>query len=332
PKPGLEEKVKAVYECINTFHYYGITGISDISQPDDIEVFKKLYERGKLKLRINSYLPFNEFNNLQKHNESIKDIDYDFLRIKGFKEYYDGALGSETALFKENYTGKSYNGYKTKIAESGKLYELAKEIDKEGRQIIIHAIGDKAVSDVLDICEMLTRENGIGDRRMRIEHAQHIDEADFERFKKLGVIASVQPIHLKYDEKKVKEKLSSIIIKRTHNYKHLLNRGVTVNFGTDFPIAEINPYENIQLAVTRKVSDEIFFPENRINLHNCVEAYTINNAYAGFNEDKRGTIEKGKLADFLLMEDNIFEITEDEIKNSKVWKTYLNGEEIYCSE
>ncbi len=185
---------------------------------------------------------------------------------------------------------------------------MAKEIDKAGKQIIIHAIGDKAVSEVLGIAEMLVKENGSRDRRFRIEHAQHIDEADFNRFKKLNVIVSAQPLHMKYDIRIVKEKLPDKIVKRTHNYKALMDKGVTVVFGTDFPIVEINPFENIELAVTRKTEREVFLPEYKISLNDSVKAYTINNAYASFNEDKSGTIEQGKFADFIVMKDDLFEM------------------------
>jgi hypothetical protein len=231
-------------------------------------------------------------------------------------------------LYSENYKGKNYKGYKTDTAESGKLLELAKVIDKAGKQVIIHAIGDKAVSEVLDIAEILVNENGTRDRRLRIEHAQHINETDFDRFKKLGVIVSAQPLHMKYDIRIVKEKLPEKIIKRTHNYKALMDMGVIVNFGTDFPIVEVNPFHNIGMAVTRKTDNEVFLPEYKIDLHNSIKAYTINNAYASYNEQKSGSIEIGKFADFIVMEDNLFEMPEDEIADAKVYSTYFNGEEV----
>lgn len=332
PGSTNEEKVKATEDMVKTLSSYGITSISDITLIEDLEAYETLFEQNKLKLRINSYIPFESFNNFPECTERMKALDPEKFSIKGFKAYYDGALGSETALFKENYKGKSHNGYKTELAESGELYELAKKIDQLGKQIIIHAIGDKAVSEVLDISEKLINDNGAKDRRVRIEHAQHIDESDFNRFRKMDVIASVQPAHLKYDAKKVKEKLPEAIVKRTHNYKQLIDREATVAFGTDFPIVDINPFENIKTALTRKIEDEVFFPEHRIDLHNCIMAYTINNAYATFDDIKRGSIEEDKLADFVIMEDDIFEIEEEEISQAKVWRTYLNGEEIYCND
>src|SRR5205085_5767419 len=136
PEPDLDEKVKAVKEMIDILHSYGITSVSDITDIEDLEVYQKLYNTGKLKIRINSYIPFKEFPNLKKHQDYTKEIDPDLFTIVGFKAFYDGALGSETALFSENYKNKSHNGYKTEMVTSGEIYKLAGAIDKDGKQII----------------------------------------------------------------------------------------------------------------------------------------------------------------------------------------------------
>lgn len=329
PSPAFDTVVNSVGKMIEILHSYGITTVSDITYLQHLDVYRKLFEQGKLKVRINSYIPFRALESLEECEKQMSDIPKDLFEIKGFKEYYDGALGSETGLFKMNYLVKDSNGYKTEIAESGELLEFSRKIDKAGKQIIIHAIGDLAVSGVLDIAETLIKENGKRDRRFRIEHAQHIDEADFERFLLTDAIVSAQPLHMKYDIKIVQEKLPQEIVKRTHNYKALMNRGTVIAFGTDFPIVEINPFENIKLAVTRKSGNEVFLPEYKFNMHECIKAYTINNAYASFNENKAGTIEKGKLADFIIMKDNLFEMEEDRINEAKIESTYFNGEEVY---
>jgi hypothetical protein len=329
PESSIAEKSDALAEMIHIIHSYGITGVSDVTLPDDLGVYENLYNQRRLKLRINSYIPFEQFDNLKEFTALVKEFPKELFSIKGFKAYYDGALGSETANFKENYKGTSTRGSRTAMAESGRIYELAKKIDSAGMQIIIHAIGDQAVSDVLDICERLEKENGIKDRRFRIEHAQHIDENDFDRFRKLNVIVSVQPLHLKYDAKIVIEKLSEKTAKRTHNYRNLIDRGVMLNFGTDFPIVEIDPFKTIQTAVTRIVGDSIFYGENTIDLHNCIKAYTTNNAYASFNEGTRGSISEGKCADFMIMDDDLFQLPTNKIQNAKVLKTYFDGQEVY---
>lgn len=327
PAASLDEKVSAVSEFIYLLHSYGITTVTDITQVEDLEVYKEMYKLGKLRIGINSYLPFDEFANLAKHKEYTKDISKDYFSIKGFKAFWDGALGSETALFSQNYKDKDHNGYRTELVTSGRIYNIAKLISDAGMQMIIHAIGDKAVSGVLDMYQSLYKKG----TRHRVEHAQHLQESDFERFKKFDVVASVQPIHLKYDAKTVKEKLPNELLSKTHNYKHLIENGTVVNFGTDFPIVEVDPFENIRLAVTRKTKDGVFTPELCISLDDCIKGYTINNAYSNFNENAIGSIEKGKAADFVIMNDDLFEMDENEINNATVLKTYISGEEVYSA-
>lgn len=331
PEQTLEEKCEAVEEIIDIMHSYGITGVSDITLPEDLEVYNKLFSNGSLEIRINSYLPLIKFREIESFIKSIKSIDSSILKIKGFKAFYDGALGSETALFKENYIGKNYKGYKTEIAETGLLLTLALEADAQNWQLAIHAIGDLAVSEVLDIYEELIIKNGKRDRRGRIEHAQHIDEREFERFKELGVITSAQPLHMKFDVPIVKQKLPEKIVNRTHNYRALFDIDNVVNFGTDFPIVEINPFENIKFAVTRRIGNDEFLPQYKINLNDCLKAYTINNAYAAFSENLIGSISPGKFADFLIMEDDLTVMNYDEIGDAKVFQTYFDGRLVYHS-
>lgn len=327
PQPRLVEKINAVEDFMGLLHSYGITTVTDITLIPDLEVYKKLYELGKLKIRINSYIPFEEFPNLDNHKNYTSEINPDLYSINGFKEYWDGALSSETALFTENYLGRKHNGYRTEIVENGGIFKIAKEINHAGMQMIIHAIGNKAVSEVLDLYETL--HNPSKKTRHRIEHAQHISDNDFARFKKYNIIASVQPLHLKYDAKTVKEKLPAGLVNNTHNYKRLIDTGAVVNFGTDFPIVEVNPFENIRLAVTRKTKDGVFTPEHIIDLNNCIKCYTINNAYSNFNENRIGSITTGKAADFVIMNDDLFEMDSDNISGAGVWKTYFDGAEVY---
>jgi len=329
PKPSILNRCNAVKDFIKILHSYGITTITDITLIEDFEVYNRLFEYNELKLRINSYIPIEEYMNIEKHEKFTNNINSDLYTINGFKAYYDGSLGSETALFSKNYIGKSHNGYKTDTVTGGVLDKYARKIDKEGRQLIIHAIGDLAVTEVLDLYETLAIKNGVRNSRHRIEHAQHIKESDHKRFKELGVIASVQPLHLKYDIGIVKDKLPDELVNTTHNYKKLFELGAIINFGTDFPIVGVNPFDNIKMAITRNTSGEVFTPENCIDLHNCIKAYTFNNAYSNFNEEAIGSIKPGKCADFVIMEDNLFEMKPEDIGTAKVHETYFNGELVY---
>ena len=230
-----------------------------------------------------------------------------------------------------NYKNADHNGIKTEFVNSGEFEKMAFEIDKAGLQISVHAIGDKAVTELLDLNENLIRKNGIRDRRFRIEHAQHIIESDFRRFKDLDVIASVQPSHLFSDAKTASEILEDY--SSEHNYKKLFDFGAKVCFGTDFPIVGESPFETIYYAMTRKGQGykNGFITENSISLNDCLEAYTINNAYATYEETERGSLEAGKAADMIVMENDLFEMTGDEIKNAKVCETYFEGKKVYSN-
>lgn len=328
PPPSLNEKTAAVGDCIKMLHSYGITSVGDITLPEDIDVYLELYRQNKLSVRINSYIPFDEFENLQFYLDKTSEIDKDYFSIVGFKAFWDGALGSETALFSQNYKGRKHNGFTTEIVRSGRIYELAKEIDAAGRQMIIHAIGDKAVSEVLALYAGLPNTKRL---RHRIEHAQHIQPGDLEKFSDYGVLASVQPLHLKYDARTVFEKLPAKLIPHTHNYIHILESGGVMNFGTDFPIVEADPFENIRLAVTRYTEYGEFTPEHKIPLHECIKAYTINNAFANHNENAVGSITKGKVADFVITNEDIIEKGEEALSIVKILETYVGGNPVYSS-
>ncbi|HRE10923.1 MAG TPA: amidohydrolase [Ignavibacteria bacterium] len=322
PPPSLKEKCDAVYECIKMLHSYGITSVGDITLPGDIDVYLELYRQNKLSIRINSYIPFDEFENLQYYIDKTAKMEKDYFSIVGFKAFWDGALGSETALFSQNYKGRKHNGYTTEIVRSGRIYELAEKIDAAGKQMIIHAIGDKAVSEVLELYAGLPNTKRL---RHRIEHAQHIQPEDMDKFGEYGVIASVQPLHLKYDARTVFEKLPARLIPHTHNYYHITKAGGIMNFGTDFPIVEADPIENIRLAVTRDTKYGEFTPEHKIPLYECLKAYTINNAYASHNENAVGSITNGKVADFVIMDEDIFEMDEESLNEVTIFETHLGG-------
>jgi hypothetical protein len=211
----------------------------------------------------------------------------------------------------------------------GTFERIAVEADKAGLQLSVHAIGDKAVNELLDILTTIESKNGKRDRRFRIEHAQHIAEKDILRFKKLNAIVSVQPAHLNFDAKIASAKIEDI--ETTHRYKPLVDNGVTICFGTDFPVVTENPFENIYYAMTRKVEGfpDGFHTENCIDLETCLQALTINNAYASFAEDSRGSLETGKDADIIILENDLFLMKPEEIKNAKVEMTYFNGKRVF---
>lgn len=328
PAASLEERTLVVIEQIRKMHSLGIAAVSDISLVDDLEIYKDLIRQKKLFLRVDARLPFKEFYNLKKYRTEFSEIT-DKIKFQSLKAFYDGSLSSRTALMHSNYRSSSQNGIKTEFVNSGEFKKMAFEIDEDGIQMSVHAIGDKAVTELLDLNQELITKNGKRDRRFRIEHAQHIRKNDFPRFKDLEVIASVQPAHLFSDAKTASEILDDYSIE--HNYKKLFDFGAGVCFGTDFPIVGVSPFENIYYAMTRKALgfENGFLTENNFSLIECLEAYTINNAYASYDEKERGSLDPGKAADIIVMDNNLFEMTGDEIRDAKVNETYFAGVKVF---
>jgi predicted amidohydrolase YtcJ len=328
PKKSVEQLADCVKKEIARMNSLGIASVTDITWDDELDIYKYLLEKNELNVKINSMLRFKYFPYVEDYKKVFLHYKYLF-RINAFKEFYDGSLSSESAYFEENYKGKNHRGCRTNFVESGEFAKYAFEIDKAGYQLAVHAIGDKAVSELLDFNEELIKKNGNRQRRFRIEHAQHIKESDLKRFKDLIIITSVQPAHLYVDAKVATQTLSNP--NTTHVYKKLMDLGLVVNFGTDFPVAPENPFITIYCAMTREANGfpDGFNKEYSIDLENCLKAYTINNAYASFEEKERGSLEPGKYADLIVLDRNLFGISAKDIKEAKVLETYLNGKRVY---
>jgi predicted amidohydrolase YtcJ len=215
----------------------------------------------------------------------------------------------------------------------GIMEKRIREADKAGLQVAVHAIGDRANHLLLDIFERIIAEGGERDRRWRIEHAQHLVPEDFERFRNLRIIASVQPYHAIDDGRWAEKKIGRKRCEHTYAFKSFLEKGVVLACGSDWTVAPLNPLTGIYAAVTRQTLDgknpEGWFPEQKISLEEVIKGYTLNGAYAEFAEDVKGSIETGKLADLVVLSKNIFEIPPEEIKETEVKMTIFNGEVIY---
>lgn len=327
PVKSIEEFAKDVKTEIKKLHSLGITSVSDITLPFDLDVYEVLFAKNKFELRIDSRLPFKDFHDLKNYQKRFDNYK-DWIKFHSFKAFYDGSLSSETAYFHDNYVNRNHNGLRMEIITGGDFEKIGFEIDKAGYQMSVHAIGDKAVTELLDFNEELISKNGSKDRRFRIEHAQHIQDKDLKRFKELNIIASVQPTHMFSDAKTASEKVKDL--KTTHRYKQLIDESAVVCFGTDFPIVEESPFETIYFAMTRKAEnfDAGFLPEYNIPLDDCIKCYTQENAYASYDENKFGTLETGKSADFIVLDD-LFQMNAEEIRNAKVEQTYLRGKQVY---
>ena len=255
-----------------------------------------------------------------------------WLRIGGLKEFVDGSLGSHTAAFFKPFTdAPSDSGFF--VTTENVLYQRIKSADSAGLHVMTHAIGDKAIHTLLNIYEKVIKENGDRDRRFRIEHAQHIAPADIPRFAELKVIPSMQPYHAIDDGRFAERLIGSERIKTTYAFGSLLKADANLAFGSDWFVAPPTPLDGIYGAVTRQTLDgknpDGWVPEQKISVEEALKSYTIRAAYASFEEDIKGSIKPGKLADFVILEKNLFEIQPSEIRDVKVLSTSVGGNFVY---
>jgi predicted amidohydrolase YtcJ len=257
------------------------------------------------------------------------------LRVGGLKGFIDGSLGSTTAWFYEPYLDAP-KSTGLPVVEPSTARNFVRDADKVGLQIMIHAIGDRGNDEVLKAFETVTKENGSRDRRFRIEHAQHLNEGLIKRFAAGKVIASMQPYHAIDDGRWAFKRLDEKRLKGTYAFRSLIDAGATLAFGTDWYVAPLNPMLGIYAAVTRRTLNDKnpngWIPEQKISVEETVRAYTYGSAYAEFQESAKGTIAPGKLADLVILSDDIFSINPVEIRNTKVLKTIVDGRVVFESK
>jgi predicted amidohydrolase YtcJ len=256
------------------------------------------------------------------------------VRLGSLKEFADGSLGSSTALFFDPFTSDpGTHGLAMDVVLDGRLEKWGTEADKAHLQLSIHAIGDSANSLMLDLFERIASTNPQWDRRFRIEHAQHIAPKDFQRFAKLNVIASVQPYHAIDDGRWAEKRIGHDRCKTTYPFRTFLDNGVKMCFGSDWTVGPLSPILGIYAAVTRRTTDganpEGWFPEQKITVREAIDAYTINCAYAAFEEKEKGSISPGKMADFVVLSDDILTIDPVKIEQVAVEMTIVGGRAVF---
>lgn len=334
PSSTLKEKLNAAESAINHANRLGITSIHDMAYTDNFEVYQELLKAKKLSARLYVYIQITDID-LYTRLKLKTPFGNDFLKIGGLKGFVDGSLGSSTALFFQPY---SDNPEKTGLLFShmfpeGIMEKRLMQAENAGLQVAIHAIGDKANHIILDIFEKVMVESGERDRRWRIEHAQHLTPEDIERMGRLGVVASVQPYHAIDDGRWAEKKIGRKRAQFTYAFKSLLDSGAILACGSDWAVAPLDPIKGIYAAVTRQTLDGKnpggWFPEQKISLEEAIEGYTINGAFTEFAEDIKGSIEEGKLADLVVLNQNLFEIPLEKIVETEVKKTIFNGKIIY---
>ncbi len=332
PAPSAEMADRALLAAMKYVNEQGVTTVHNMGTWDDLETFARAAKAKALTTRIYAVTPLDQWERLRDAvaGRTFGGTDGrgdEWLRVGGLKGFMDGSLGSHTAAFDEPFADAPKDrGLLVNPPE--KMYEWISGADKAGLHVMVHAIGDRAIGMLLDIYERVGKENGVRDRRFRVEHTQHLRERDIPRFAQLDVIASMQPYHA-IDDGRWAEQFIGKRIATTYAFRSLLDAKARLAFGSDWAVAPATPLEGIYAAVTRRTLDDKnpggWVPEQKITVEEALRAYTVHGAYASFEESRKGTLAAGKLADLVMIDRNLFEIPPEEIRNAKVVATVVGG-------
>ena len=335
PPLSHDERIHAVKRALAHAASLGVTSVQHMSAGyEDIAVYGELLDRGELTSRIYVAPSIVSYEDLAKIGVR-RAFGGPFLRIGAVKGFADGSLGSRTAYFFEPFTGTPGNRglLSSDMQPPAAMRDRMMKADAAGLQLCTHAIGDQAISIILDFYADIVKEHGKANRRFRIEHAQHMAAKDFDRFAELGVIASMQPYHAIDDGRWAEGRIGHDRASRTYAFRTFLDHHVRLAFGTDWDVAPLNPMLGIYAAVTRATLDgknpNGWFPEQKLTVAETVEAYTMGSAYAEFQENEKGSITPGKLADLVILSDDIFKIDPAKIRDVKVLKTFVGGQLVW---
>jgi len=320
---------------------HGVTSVQNMwDSPADqytamkFREFQKFARAGALTVRIYSANPLREWKSLASAGVQAA-FGSPVLRIGNLKSFADGALGSETAWMDAPFLDRpGYSGLASAdLLDSDGMYASIQGADQAGLQISIHAIGDRAVHTVLDLFERAVHENGPVDRRFRIEHVQHLRPEDAARFAPLGIIASMQPYHAIDDGRWAEKELGPERIQSSYAWRLLLDHGAVLAFGSDWPVAPLDPLIGIYAAATRRTLDgknpQGWVPQQRITVAEALHAYTVGSAFAEHQDQVKGSLEPGKLADLAVLTDDIFRIATTDLDKVRVYMTVFDGSVIY---
>jgi predicted amidohydrolase YtcJ len=331
PPDSPEMTDRALRAAMAYVNAQGVTAVHNMGTWGELAAFERAHAAGTLTTRIYASVPLSSWKRLA---DTVKARGYgdEWVRIGGLKGFVDGSIGSHTAAMLEPFTdAPNDRGLMVNTPEN--LYTWTKNADAVGLQVLVHAIGDRAIRTQLDIFERVARENGPRDRRFRIEHAQHIAPTDIPRFGALGVIPSMQPYHAIDDGRWVDKVIGAERSKGTYAFKSLLDAKAKLAFGSDWFVAPPIPLMGIYGAVTRRTLDEKrpggWVPEQKITVEDALRAYTSGAAYAGFAEETRGVIKKGMLADLTMIDRDLTRIAPETIRDAQIVRTIVGGKVVF---
>jgi predicted amidohydrolase YtcJ len=338
PRTTEEQIIEGVRAALAVARQVGVTSVQDMDGSDTatrrrlFRLYQQFARQGKLTTRIDLRWPLADWRSLATLGVEANFGD-DWVRIGGVKGFVDGSLGSSTAKMFEPYLHEKNNSG-VFVTPMDRMRDYIEGADAAGLSVAIHAIGDRANAELLDIFAEVAKKNGRRDRRFRIEHAQHLRPADYARFKELNVIASMQPYHAVDDGRWAEGRIGAPRCASSYPCRSLLDAGARLALGSDWPVAPLNPLLSIDAAVNRRTIDgkhpDGWFAEQRIRVTEAIEAYTLGSAYAGFQEKDRGSLEVGKLADFVVLSRDILaEAERDRIAATEVLVTVVGGKVVY---
>ena len=335
PVPTPAQRRRIIENALHEAASHGVTSVQDMTLDyGDLAVYSQLLREGKLTVRFYGAPPIEKISDQAKLG-----LGHAFgsasLRIGAVKMFADGSLGSRTAYFFEPFTDEPNNRgllFKDMLPLS-RTRERLQLADATELQVCTHAIGDAAISTTLDLYQEIEKRDGPRDRRWRIEHAQHMAARDFERFAQLHVIASVQPYQAIDDGRWAEARIGHDRASRTYAFRTFIDHGVRLAFGTDWPIAPLDPLLTLYAATTRATLDgkysQGWFPEQKVSIQEAIAAYTLGAAYAEFQEHEKGSIEPGKLADLVLLSQDVLTIAPAAIRDTHVLETWVGGVAVY---
>ena len=332
PEPTDEQLDRYLDAAMSYVASNGVTTVHDVfAEGSDswqsLATYRRAEGAARLRTRIYSVTPLDEWERLQKEIET-NGLGTEWLKIGGVKGFMDGSLGSHTAAFIEPFTDTPEDrGFL--INDLADMRRWIVDADAAGLHVIVHAIGDQAIRDLLDIYEDVGKSEPERNRRLRLEHAQHIHPDDLGRFARQGVIASMQPYHAIDDGRWAESVIGPERAKTTYAFRSLIESEAHVAFGSDWFVAPATPLEGIHAAVTRQTLDganpDGWIPKERTTVEQALRSYTYEGAYASFEEDRKGILKVGMLADLVLIDRDLTEVPVEELGESRILRTIVGG-------
>jgi predicted amidohydrolase YtcJ len=331
PDPSFEQSDSAFARAMQFAASLGVTTVHVMGDWSDFATFRRARARRAMITRVRAYVPITTWRRLADTVRAAGRGDA-WLSWGGLKGFMDGSLGSTTAAFYEPYLdAPGTRGLL--VTDSATRRQEILSADSAGLQVVVHAIGDRANAMLLGFYAEAIQHNGPRDRRFRIEHAQHLRQADIPRFGTLGVIASMQPFHAIDDGRWAANRLDSARLRGTYAFRTLLDTHARLAFGSDWTVAPLDPIQGIYAAVTRRTLDDKnpngWFPEQKITVEEALRAYTSGVSYAGFMEDSTGVLKPGMLADLALLDRDLFRERPENLNRSRVVTTIVGGRVVF---